>query len=70
MSIHKPLNLPANRRALIEKAASIDEGCMSVGGLAARANQQPSMAKLSKVEEQTLHDLLKVLHEQDLRWRI
>lgn len=36
---HQPLKLPADRRARIEKALSADEGCIAVGGLAARSGQ-------------------------------
>jgi transcriptional regulator with XRE-family HTH domain len=36
---HQPLQLPADRRARIEKAMAADEGCIAVGGLAARIGQ-------------------------------
>lgn len=36
---HQPLKLPADRSARIEKALSADEGCIAVGGLAARLGQ-------------------------------
>ncbi|HVS69829.1 MAG TPA: helix-turn-helix transcriptional regulator [Phycisphaerae bacterium] len=36
---HRPLKLPANRQAFIERSTSFDDGCMAVGGFAAKAGQ-------------------------------
>lgn len=36
---HQPLNFPANRSKRIQKAIAADEGCIAVGGLAARSGQ-------------------------------
>jgi hypothetical protein len=38
-NFHQPLNLPADRRKRIEKALAADEGCIAVGGLAAKLGQ-------------------------------
>src|SRR5438874_8412081 len=36
---HRSLKLPADRQKLIEKATAADDGCISVGGFAARLGQ-------------------------------
>ena|ERR1041385_7849091 len=36
---HRPLKLPANRQAFIEKATAFDDGCMAVGGFASKVGQ-------------------------------
>jgi hypothetical protein len=36
---HRPLTLPANRNALLEKAFAVNDGCISVAGLAIKLGQ-------------------------------